>query len=64
MGIRRLIDRLATQRDSSARHLVTDHRLPADAVAAIESGADLRTFHDQDHDNDRAFGLGNDGHGD
>ncbi len=64
MGIRRLIDRLATDRPSYLRHLKTDHYLPDDAVTAIdESGADLRAFHDDVHDNDAALGLGDDSHG-
>lgn len=59
MGIRRLIDRFATDRPSYARHLKTDHCLPADAVTAIDaSGVDLRKFHDEEHDNDAALGLG------
>ncbi len=65
MGIRRLIDRFATHRASYARHLAVDHRLPGDAVAAIDDhGVDLRTFHDEEHDNDAALGLGGDAHGD
>ena len=35
-----------------------------DAVTAIDgSGVDLREFHDEEHDNDAAVGLGGDSHG-
>jgi hypothetical protein len=65
MGIRHLIDRRKTDRASYARHLKSDHSLPADAVTAIDgSGVDLREFHDEEHDNDAAVGLGGDLHGD
>jgi hypothetical protein len=64
MGIRHLIDRHTTDRASCARHLKTDHCLPADAVTAIDdSGADLREFHGEEHDNDAALGLDGGSHG-
>jgi hypothetical protein len=64
MGIRHLIDRRKTDRASYARHLKSDHSLPAEAVTAIdESGVDLREFHGEEHNNDAALGLGGDSHG-
>ena len=63
MGIRQLIDRPAADRESYASHLRTEHSLPADAVAAIDhSGVDLGAFHDDEHNNDAALGLGGDSH--
>ncbi len=54
----------AIRRPSYARHLEVDHGLPGAAVEAIrDSGADLRDFHGQDHDNDAALGLGEHPHG-
>ncbi len=65
MGIRRLIDRRPIDRPSYVRHLKREHALPDDAVdAADASGADLRGFHDDEHANDAALGLGGDAHGD
>ncbi|MDQ6884023.1 MAG: hypothetical protein M3077_07270 [Candidatus Dormibacteraeota bacterium] len=64
MGIRHLIDRRVADRESYASHLRTEHSLPADAVAAIDhSGVDLGAFHDDEHNNDDAIGLGGDSHG-
>jgi len=64
MGIRHLIDRAVADRESYARHLRTEHSLPADAVSAINhSGVDLGAFHDDEHNNDAALGLGGDSHG-
>jgi len=64
MSIRHTIDRRAADRESYASHLRTEHSLPADAVAAIDhSGADLGAFHDDEHNNDVALGLGGDPHG-
>ena len=63
MSIRHLIDRRAPDREAHARHLRTEHSLPADAVAAIDhSGVDLGAFHDDEHNNDAALGLGGDSH--
>jgi hypothetical protein len=63
MGIRHLIDRRTADRESYARHLRVEHSLPADAVAAIDhSGVDLGAFHDDEHNNDAALGLGGDSH--
>ena len=49
MGIRHLIDRRVADRESYARHLRTEHSLPADAVAAIDnSGVEERAdYYDQ-----------------
>jgi hypothetical protein len=64
MSIRHLMDRRAADREAYARHLRTEHSLPADAVAAIDhSGVDLGAFHDDEHNNDAAIGLGGDSHG-
>ena len=64
MGIRHLIDRRVADRESYASHLRTEHSLPAEAVAAIDnSGVDLGAFHDDEHNNDAALGLGGDSHG-
>jgi len=64
MSIRHLIDRRATDREAYASHLRTEHSLPAGAVAAIDqSGVDLGAFHDDEHNNDDAIGLGGDSHG-
>jgi len=63
MSIRHPIDRRAADRESYATHLRTEHSLPADAVAAIDhSGVDLGAFHDDEHNNDAALGLGGDWH--
>jgi hypothetical protein len=63
MGIRQLVDRPAADRESYASHLRTEHSLPAEAVAAIDnSGVDLGAFHDDEHNNDAALGLGGDSH--
>lgn len=65
MGIRHLIDRRPTDRPSYVRHLKREHALPDDAVdAADASGADLGGFHDDEHANDAALGLGGDANGD
>ena len=64
MGIRHLIDHSVADRESYARHLRTEHSLPADAVSAIDhSGVDLGAFHDDEHNNDAEIGLGGDSHG-
>ena len=63
MSIRHPIDRRAADRESYASHLRTEHSLPAEAVAAIDhSGVDLGAFHEDEHNNDAALGLGGDSH--
>jgi hypothetical protein len=65
MGIRRLIDRRPIDRSSYVRHFKREHALPNDAIDAADAAdADLRSFHDDEHANDAALGLGCDAHGD
>lgn len=58
MGIRRLLIRRPIDRSSYVRHLKSDHALPDDAIdAADTAGADLQSFHEDEHMNDAALGL-------
>lgn len=62
MGIREAINPRAGRR-ALAWHLKQDHQLPDKAVDDIDNhGVDLRVFHDDEHANDAALGLGGTDH--